>query len=207
MSGRTLHALLFLAGALGLCPPARGAESSADASWEQAMQRGKQLWMQGNLTEAEAVLEGVLRQANVSGRDDPRVAMTLNGLGSVYQDMGRYGEAEQSYRSAVLALEKTHGKDDPTLASALHNLADLYMETGQYEKAEPLLRQSLSIRTAALGPDDPDVAMTLNNLGALYNILQEDDRAPTTQTVKEVGTLRSQLDTLLAQWRQLKTRM
>jgi len=46
-----------------------------------------------------------------------------------------------------------------------------------------------------------------NNLGALYNILQEDDRAPTTQAVKEVGTLRSQLDTLLAQWRQLKTRM
>ena len=44
-----------------------------------------------------------------------------------------------------------------------------------------------------------------NSLGALYNILQEDDRAPTTQAVAAAGALRRQLDTLLGQWRDLKT--
>ena len=45
-----------------------------------------------------------------------------------------------------------------------------------------------------------------NSLGALYNVLQEDDRAPTTQAVEAAATLRGQLDALLIKWRDLKAR-
>ena len=49
---------------------------------------------------------------------------------------------------------------------------------------------------------------TLNSsLESLYNILQEDDRAPTTQAVAAAGTLQRQLDTLLGKWRALKSEM
>ena len=170
MLGRTFGVLLILAGIPCGSVLSFGAEPPASSSWEQSVERGKRLWAQGNLVEAEAVLQEALQQAQSSGRNQLAMGVNLNGLGSVYQDLGKFGEAEQYYQRSIVTLEGALGKEDANLASPLHNLADLYMETGRYKDAEDLLRRSLSIRTAALGGEHPDVAMTLNNLGALCRL-------------------------------------
>ncbi len=69
MLGRTLRVVLFLAGIPCGSILSYGAEFPASSSWEQAMQRGRQLWAQGNLVEAEPILQGALREAEASGHN------------------------------------------------------------------------------------------------------------------------------------------
>ena len=96
------------------------------------------------------------------------MATSLNNLANLFQDMGRYAEAEPLYRRSLKIDEKKLGPDHPDVAASLNNLADLYDDMGQYAKAEPLYRRSLTIRENQLGADHPDVARSLNNLADLY---------------------------------------
>ena len=54
------------------------------------------------------------------------MATSLNNLAILYQDMGRYAEAEPLYRRSLAIGEKQLGRDHPDVANSLDNLADLY---------------------------------------------------------------------------------
>ena len=68
----------------------------------------------------------------------PDVATSLNNLANLYQDMGRYAEAEPLYRRCLAIREKQLGPDHPEVANSLNNLAHLYRSMGRYAEAEPL---------------------------------------------------------------------
>jgi tetratricopeptide (TPR) repeat protein len=111
------------------------------------------------------------------------------------QRQGRWGEAEQLYRS-ILALDQNH-------FAALHNLVYLRLQQGRREEAARLLRKALKIqpksaeaqntlglvlhtggqfREAALCFEkalkfDPSHANAHNNLGASLHLLDRHDRA------------------------------
>ena len=87
----------------------------------------------------------------------------------LYDNQGRYAEAEPLYKRALAIREKALGPDHPDVALSLNNLAFLYDKQGRYADAEPLYKRSLAISEKALGPDHPDVATSLNNLAALYS--------------------------------------
>ncbi len=72
-------------------------------------------------------------------------------LGALYQEMGRYADAEKAYRAA-LALDRAYGP-------AHVNLADLSRVRGRDEDAENMLRQAL-----ALTSDDADLHHALGLL-------------------------------------------
>ena len=86
----------------------------------------------------------------------------------LYQDQGKYEQAEPLFQRALTIGEKALGPEHPDVATGLNNLAALYHTQGKYEQAEPLLQRSLTILEKALGPEHPDVAISLNNLAALY---------------------------------------
>ena len=96
------------------------------------------------------------------------VADSLNNLGWLYYEQGRYGEAEPLYERALSIYEAAHGPDHPSVAATLNGLAVLYAEQGRYGEAEPLYERALSIKEAVHGPDHPSVAATLHNLAGLY---------------------------------------
>ena len=98
----------------------------------------------------------------------PDFAFSLNDLALLYQDQGRYADAEPLCRRALAIEEKTLGPDHPHVAVSLNNLARLYQFQGRYADAEPLYKRSLAIREQALGPDHPDAANSLNDLAELY---------------------------------------
>jgi CHAT domain-containing protein len=102
------------------------------------------------------------------GPDHPDVALSLNNLGYLYNEQGRYAEAEPLYQRSLAIREKALGRDHPYVAQSLNNLAELYRNQGRYADAEPLSRRSVAIRENALGRDHPDVALSLNNLAGLY---------------------------------------
>jgi tetratricopeptide (TPR) repeat protein len=77
----------------------------------------------------------------------------LNNLAALYDDQGRYADAEPLYKRALAVWEKALGPDHPDVATALNNLAQLYKDQGSYEDAEPLYKRALAIREKALGPN------------------------------------------------------
>ncbi len=110
--------------------------------------------------------EGMLSQLNLPG--SPRLATALGRIAKLYNDQGRFGEAEPLYLRSLKTKEKILGADHPDVAVTLNNLAGLYRSQGLYEKAEPLYLRSLEISEKSLESDHPDVAVTLNNLADLY---------------------------------------
>ena len=102
------------------------------------------------------------------GPNHPSVSWSLNNLAFLYDNQGRYVDAEPLYRRALAIAEKTLGPDHPSVAISLNNLARLFERQGLYADAEPLYKRALDINEKALGPDHPTVAISLNNLASLY---------------------------------------
>jgi CHAT domain-containing protein len=96
------------------------------------------------------------------------VAASLNNLGAVYYQTGRYAEVEQLYQQALAVQRVALGETHPNIAASLNNLAELYKSMGNYEQAEPLLQQALDMQSSLLGEEHFVVALILNNLAALY---------------------------------------
>jgi tetratricopeptide (TPR) repeat protein len=88
---------------------------------------------------------------------DPDVATVLNNLAELYQDQGRYADAEPLLKRALKIIEKSSGPNDSNFMTGLNNLALIYALQGRYADVEPLFKRSLAIREKVLGPDHRDV--------------------------------------------------
>ncbi|AKB27678.1 hypothetical protein MSSIT_0959 [Methanosarcina siciliae T4/M] len=99
------------------------------------------------------------------------ISESLNNLGELYIDIGRYSKAELLFLRALEIQENTLNSNDPAIAKSLNNLGEVYRYSGRYSEAEPLYTRALEITERALGPDHPDVGTRLNNLALLYSYL------------------------------------
>ncbi|MEQ8961601.1 MAG: CHAT domain-containing tetratricopeptide repeat protein, partial [Coleofasciculus sp. C2-GNP5-27] len=106
---------------------------------------------------------------NVYGEDHQAIAYSLNELGILYDNQGRYSEAEPLYRQALEMTKRLLGEEHPHVAQSLNNLALLYRSQGRYSEAEPLYLQALEMRKRLLGEEHPDIATSLNDLALLYD--------------------------------------
>ena len=111
------------------------------ATWEEANRRGTDLQFRGRYTDAATAFQEALRLAEHFDSDDPRVSGALNNLASVYQDLGRYLEAEKLYRRTIMLIERTHGPDSVQSARAQLNLLSMYTENGQCGPSVRLARR------------------------------------------------------------------
>src|SRR6516225_5410959 len=81
------------------------------------------------LAEAQKVEAGVKARFGVN---HPRYAAALDLLAVVYDDLGRYAEAEGLYQRALAIQEKVLGASHPDVAPTLHSLAGVYLEQSKY---------------------------------------------------------------------------
>ena len=72
------------------------------------------------------------------GPDHPNGATALNNLAGLYDNQGRYAEAEPLYRQALAIREKALGPDHPDVAHSMNNLALLYANQGRYSRLSRL---------------------------------------------------------------------
>lgn len=112
---------------------------------------------------------GIVERA--PNRDEHQVVLWSRNLAMVYQQMGKFAQAEPHFLKAVALAEKV----DPTwLPHEQLNTAAFYRTWGRYERAEELARRALAIREAALAaaPDNVDakldLAVTLDELAAIH---------------------------------------
>lgn len=144
-------------------------QQKSQASWSEINQEMAELLREGKVADATKAAERALKVAvEAFGAEHPKVATSLNNLGTLYRIQGKYSQAESLYERAIAIKEKALGPEYPKVATSLNNLAGLYREQAKYTQASSLYERALSIREKTLGPEHPDVAQSLNNLALLY---------------------------------------
>lgn len=89
-------------------------------------------------------------------------------MGSAYQRIGDYENAEFHLREALVLREAVHGvTDHPAIASTLFRLGELYRATARYEESEALHRLGLAIRRRAFGETHTLVAESMEAMSHL----------------------------------------
>ena len=97
-------------------------------------------------------------------RNATRLAYTGNAL---YM-LGRYEEAETTYRKALEILDKALAGQHPDRAAALAGIGAAQMRLGRHAEAEEILKESLALRERLLRPNHPGLAEPLTRLAELY---------------------------------------
>jgi CHAT domain-containing protein/ribosomal protein S7 len=96
--------------------------------------------------------------------------LTDQALASNLTDQGKYAEAEEICRRALVIQEQSLGQNHPEVADTLSTLAIVYRIQERYAEAEALHRRALAIREQALGPNHRDVADSLHSLAVMNGI-------------------------------------
>jgi serine/threonine protein kinase/tetratricopeptide (TPR) repeat protein len=119
----------------------------------------------GRLAQAEPILNRALElRRKKFGGAHTKVGQTLNNLALVYDEQGKFEQAEATHREA-LRIRRGLGPKDPGISNSLSNLGITLRHSGKYEEAATVLREALALRREANGNDHPLVANTLNILG------------------------------------------
>lgn len=146
---------------------AGAAALAGDTDFAASLRAAEALQQQREFAGAEKLLRAVLKETETFGPEDPRRAVVLNNLGSLYHFMNLLSKAEACYRRAMEIEDRSFGNDESRPIRARLNLAALYVETGQADKAERLGLRALLERSPADSRTSPDVARLLAILGAI----------------------------------------
>ena len=95
----------------------------------------------------------------------------MNNLASLYDNQGKYSEAEPLYLDALEMRKRLFTGDHPNVASSLNNLALLYNNQGKYSEAEPLYIDALAICERVLDNNHPNTITVRKNLQLLQQQL------------------------------------
>ncbi|KAJ3283000.1 Kinesin light chain 3 [Borealophlyctis nickersoniae] len=113
--------------------------------------------------------------------DDVEHAKWLSSLADLFQDQGRYKDAEPLFVDCLERFRRVLGEDHPDTLKSISNLAVLYQIQGKYGKAEALQVDCLERRRLVLGEDHPNTLESISNLGVLYEIQGEYEKAEPLQ--------------------------
>lgn len=159
----------YLAAVLALTSFSIAPAVAQQARWYQLSEQVLQLREHGKFSEALPLAQEVVQVAQATyGQDDRHVALSLNELGLVFENLEKFPDAEAALRQAESINEKLYGLQSNETASNLNNLADLYRVEGRYADAEKLFQQALSIHEKLLDPNDPELAVNVTNLAVVY---------------------------------------
>ena len=98
-------------------------------------------------------------------------AVRLNDLANVYNSQGKYEEAIELFKEALLIDEKTIGKEHPDYATRLNNLANVYGSQGKYQEALDLYEQALKIDEKTLPENHPFTQQYRENIASCRMML------------------------------------
>lgn len=95
------------------------------------------------------------------------VTQQVQELAQLFEDQGRYKEAESLYKKCLVENQQVLGKDDPELVPILDALADLYVRQNKELHAEPLVKRALFILEVTHG-DGLHLADRLYKLASIW---------------------------------------
>jgi serine/threonine-protein kinase len=137
---------------------------------------GMLLYLKEDLKGAESAFRQELEILKELRREYP--ALT-NNLAVLFNNQGKYVEAESYNRQTLALVRKMYGDDHPFLAHSLYNLGVTLYGRGAFDEAESLLRQSLDIRIKSIGENNIDSLKSLKNLARVLSAKGDHETAQT----------------------------
>ncbi|XP_024538338.1 nephrocystin-3 [Selaginella moellendorffii] len=148
--------------------------------WSIYTSRGKNLFTQGRLDEAEKYLVKAIDHAKKGfGEEDAHVATSFNNLAELYRLKKEYKKAEPLYLDAISLLEQSMGPEHPSVGFALHNLGGFYLLQDNFPKAIEYYERALKIKGRGLGLNHPEYANTMFHLGKAMQLTGKPTEAET----------------------------
>ncbi|HMH87912.1 MAG TPA: serine/threonine-protein kinase [Steroidobacteraceae bacterium] len=105
----------------------------------------------------------------VLGEDHPRIALRLNNLAIVAQNMGDLKQAKALFRDALSRNERTYGDRHPETAVTKGNYGLMLQREGRLAEAEPLLRDAVAIALSLYGAEHYKVGYARVSLAILLH--------------------------------------
>jgi tetratricopeptide (TPR) repeat protein len=94
---------------------------------------------------------------------------SLNNMGVVYQDQGRYAIAESYHSKALEMKQRIFGVQHAEIYITLNNLALALQSQKKFGEAEGIHRRALRGRKRLLPSSHPDTLVSMSNLGVLMH--------------------------------------
>lgn len=107
-----------------------------------------------------------------SGPDTDELSLKHLHIGTLYQNRGRFREAEKSYFEAKRICEVLHGDDHVSVASMYGQLANLFSDMELYAECDKARSEAIRILRMVNGEKSEDLGIALTNV-ALSHLMQE----------------------------------
>lgn len=128
----------------------------------------------GDLSQSEKLINQALSVADFFYTEDSiEIGIIYDASGILFQDIGKYFEAERMQLLAKSIFEEQKDKDEMRLAVLYNNLGKNYSNLGKFNIALEYLEMSLGIKHKFLGIYHPSIAITLDNIGNVYYYLRK----------------------------------
>ena len=138
---------------------------------------------------SKPVLRAAAIQRKVLGPDHPLLGTTLNNLGQLEYQRGRYAEAGALYLQALEIWKKALGPEHPALGDILQNMAENHAAQGENAEADRLYQTTLALWRKT-PPEFPRLAICLESYARLLRRLKRK---------QEASEMEAQANALLAQ--------
>lgn len=154
---------------------------------------GRVYRVRGDGESAEPLMERGLavKREMLGDRVDDELVQFVSGLGTIRAAMGRYEDAEASFREALDLSRQYPAYNGYAVAFTLNNLAKHLTRMGRYAEAEPLLAEAVEVYIELLGSEHYYTAIAMANhararwhMGALDGL---DSVFAHTRRVKPLG--------------------
>ncbi len=183
-----------------LCLEASRYEHSEKTETEILDLLGKAFYFTGDKKEAFTYLQ-LVKEKYENNKDINNLCITLNRIGSIYNEWGLYDEAMKYFINALKLVEKptNSGTFGDRIAQSCNNLGLLYKDMQEYDKAYEYCNRALNYYKKS--NNEKSIAFSLNNLGIIYKRLGENEKALTyynesliiKKKLKEKGTIANTL--------------
>jgi serine/threonine protein kinase len=125
----------------------------------------------GNSVTAREVLDKASKNIDTTLSKDPDLqGHLMTVMGTVYEALGLYSQAESLHERAVDIMSKNIGPNQPETLITQGWVAWDLARQGRYADAEKLSRSVLETQRRVVGPDDPHTLETMYNLGWILHL-------------------------------------
>jgi tetratricopeptide (TPR) repeat protein len=125
------------------------------------------------------------------GNDSTNAANAKADLANELLKQGKFAEAEQLAREALVVQRKELGGDHLYVANTLGVLSSALRDQGKLAEAETARRENLAIRRKVLGNEDPRVATSLDALGSVLQ--REGKLAEAEESIRAALAIRQKI--------------
>ncbi len=104
----------------------------------------------------------------ILGPDHPNTLASMGNLASIYQNQGRWEEAEELEVQVIERRKRVLGVENPDTLTSMECLASTYRDQGRWKEAEELGIQLIETSVRVLGLEHPDTLTSMGNLASTF---------------------------------------